>query len=946
MMFRGSKRFKILVGAVTVLLLIGAGLLALPEILRRVAVAQLDKILAAPVSIQDIDLNLFTGRGSVSNFVIQSPKDPRPLVQLPRLDFDFWPLGLLRGRLTIHSLLLSQPELFIVRIEPTRFNITEVIELPDKERHGAPALEFTIEQFAVQGGTVAFLDRTVSPQFERTLKNVTLTAGRISSTPKLVVTPTSFDLRLNLDDGSVAMSGEATPIARPVGVEVTARWKNLNPAIFQAYLPAGPVLDLSGTRSSGEAKYVLLHEQKKAHQITATFTTGPIKLYAPDGEQPVLSVAGSDIRNMHWDVLRNEGRLEGAFLQHPHLRLKRSPQGVFTLTRLFDGEAARAEGEPGEREAPLAVPFVIDRLGVERGTIEFLDHNVKPNVKALFEDIQLTAKNFSMAADAEPAQVTVEARLGKSPVRIEGALKPYPFASRLQISAKNLPLESYEGYLQPLWTPVDEWGGSLDGNVELKLGSHQDDLEVELSGQLAATKLMLGFSDSREPPFQAQRVNVQLAQLRTHPEFFLDINRLQISGAELEIGRDAEGNLNLSRLWAGGDDDGNSSAGADQASSAGKTADAEPSFVIGRSIITDSSIQFVDATVKPAFKTTLTDVSLEIGKLGRQTGFSSVNFQATLEETAKLELEGSIKPFETPVQIKLDGLIRDYDLAELNPYATKFIRYEIERGRVTTDVEYSYDAGDLTGQNQIAIHHLQLGDRLGDEFEEQIGVSLRLAIALLQDADGVLRLSVPVSGDLTDPQFDFGRLVWRAVRNAVISFLSAPLRLLGNIVTLGGRITEIRIEPVEFQPGSADLKPSGEKQVTELAQLMQNKPRLELELRGVASPEELDELKRKRLRRQIKESGEPYDEAIRRLYRLATDGGGKQLAKRASVEEMEAYLAQKVVLPQDALKQLAAERAAYLEEKLTEAGVEKGRLYVESQLGDRLPGRVEFDLLG
>jgi hypothetical protein len=217
---------------------------------------------------------------------------------------------------------------------------------------------------------------------------------------------------------------------------------------------------------------------------------------------------------------------------------------------------------------------------------------------------------------------------------------------------------------------------------------------------------------------------------------------------------------------------------------------------------------------------------------------------------------------------------------------------------------------------------------------------------LLQDADGVLRLSVPVSGDLTDPQFDFGRLVWRAVRNAVISFLSAPLRLLGNIVTLGGRITEIRIEPVEFQPGSADLKPSGEKQVTELAQLMQNKPRLELELRGVASPEELDELKRKRLRRQIKESGEPYDEAIRRLYRLATDGGGKQLAKRASVEEMEAYLAQKVVLPQDALKQLAAERAAYLEEKLTEAGVEKGRLYVESQLGDRLPGRVEFDLLG
>jgi hypothetical protein len=45
-------------------------LLLLPEVVRHVAVQRLDALIPAPVTIRDVDLNLFTGRAQISDLVI------------------------------------------------------------------------------------------------------------------------------------------------------------------------------------------------------------------------------------------------------------------------------------------------------------------------------------------------------------------------------------------------------------------------------------------------------------------------------------------------------------------------------------------------------------------------------------------------------------------------------------------------------------------------------------------------------------------------------------------------------------------------------------------------------------------------------------------------------------------------------------------------------------
>jgi len=937
---RPSRHVRLIATLGILAVVVTAVLALLPELVRRLAVGRLETIVAAPVSIQDVDMNLFTGTGKISGLLIGNGGiSNQPVLRLPVTDLHFSALDLVRGKIIIHTLALRQPQVRLVRNGPARFNVTDVLRL-----HGnnGGSLEFTIEQTTIEDGTIAFLDRTVSPQFEHTFKNINLRAGRISSLPKFSVRPTSFALGLSVDGGSITMTGEATPIARPAGIQVQTHWKNLNPALFEAYIPGGLRVDLSGSRSSGDVQYVLTHGGNKANELTASFDAGPARLFLPQSTEPKFSVKDLKVRKLRWDFLRDHGRMEELFLEEPHLLLERMADGTLSVSALFrtSEKAPGNSDDQSENKKEQGIPVKIERLHARKGAIEWIDNAVSPVVQAPFQNVELNGNNLDLSSDAAPANFMAQAQLGGCPVQINGSLQFYPFASRLDISTKNLPIHSYQGYLRAASSAISQWAGKLSGKVQLEMVSHEDAFGVALAGKISATHLSLALSDKGKPPFQAQAVDLQLADLHTYPSFYMDVAELQFRGTDLRIRRRPDGSFNLTPLWS----DKASSAKVAPANSQRTQKKSEPSFVIRRLTAQDGSIHFADETVKPAFETTLTKVEIETGRLGQRSGFTSVSLRAGIEENAELELKGSIKPFETPAQIKLDGVLRDYDLAELNPYAAKFIQYEIERGRANTDVQYRYDAGDLNGENKITIRRFQLGERLGDEFQNRIGISLRLAVALLQDADGSIRLAIPVSGNLSDPQFDWGGLVWRALRNAMVKFISAPLRLLGNIVTLGGRINRINIGPVEFEPGSIDLKPGADKQIEQLARMLKERPKLELQLQGLASPEEIDALKRARLRRQIAESGEDYETAIVRLYRLARSGNSDSTT-RPTVAHMQAYLAQRIVLPENALQNLATRRTSIVEGRLSQAGIQTERLFTDSRVADDLPGRVEFELL-
>ena len=121
-MLRWSGRVrKILVAVLVALVVIGAmGLAILPEIVRRVVVSQAAKITGRVLSLEDVDLNLFTGHLALKGGKVLKRGMNERAFEFERLDVrvDYLPLVLRHVRVT--ELTLVAPTLNIVRRGGTR----------------------------------------------------------------------------------------------------------------------------------------------------------------------------------------------------------------------------------------------------------------------------------------------------------------------------------------------------------------------------------------------------------------------------------------------------------------------------------------------------------------------------------------------------------------------------------------------------------------------------------------------------------------------------------------------------------------------------------------------------------------------------------------------------------------------------------------------------------
>jgi len=138
---------------------------------------------------------------------------------------------------------------------------------------------------------------------------------------------------------------------------------------------------------------------------------------------------------------------------------------------------------------------------------------------------------------------------------------------------------------------------------------------------------------------------------------------------------------------------------------------------------------------------------------------------------------------------------------------------------------------DFFGENEILVEQLILGERVESPDATELPVSL--AVALLKDSNGNIELDIPVEGDLNDPHFDYGKVVSDQMSKIITNIVSSPFAALGSLV--GGSGEELSY--IEFEFGSATLRPEQMEKLDKLAKALQERPGLRLEIRGRADKE-------------------------------------------------------------------------------------------------------------
>jgi len=169
---------------------------------------------------------------------------------------------------------------------------------------------------------------------------------------------------------------------------------------------------------------------------------------------------------------------------------------------------------------------------------------------------------------------------------------------------------------------------------------------------------------------------------------------------------------------------------------------------------------------------------------------------------------------------------KNLEMSSLTPYTIKFAGHKIDSGKLSLDLQYKLMARQLQGENQILIEKIKLGEKV--ESPDAIDAPLELAIALLQDTEGRIDLGLPVKGDLDNPEFSYGHLVWKALGNLLANIVTAPFRALGAALGVKGE----DLDAISFEPGHFDLTPPEEEKLKAVAEILSKRPKLTLEVQG------------------------------------------------------------------------------------------------------------------
>ena len=262
-----------------------------------------------------------------------------------------------------------------------------------------------------------------------------------------------------------------------------------------------------------------------------------------------------------------------------------------------------------------------------------------------------------------------------------------------------------------------------------------------------------------------------------------------------------------------------------------------------------SSLSFVDESVKPVFKTQLDFQQLKIENLdSRQPEQpSALVLDGRIGKHSRVTLQGDLRPFLQPPGLNLKGKVEAMDLPQLSSYTRGGLGLLLNSGTLDADLSARTEADKLDGKATLELHQLQVKSVPGkDTLQSRIPVPLDTALDTLRDKNNTIKLEIPVTGDINDPQFSVNDAISQAlakgVQKGALSYLTLALQPYGTLITAakyaGEAATRVRLNPVEFEPGQSQLDDGDREYLGKVAKVLKDRPKIAIKLCGVAAAQD------------------------------------------------------------------------------------------------------------
>jgi len=901
------------------------GFLVLPPLVKPRLVQAVEEYTGRQVTLGDLRINPFALSVTLDDFHLRD-RDSVDLVRFARVHVNYEILSLLRSAYVFSELRVDTPYIAARVFADGKLSIHDILErqAADTAARDTSPVRLVIDNLAISQGTIYYEDLSRPVPMRKHIDSLDLFLMNFTTMPNQAG---EYEFEANTRSGEyLHWRGKVsvTPLqsegmvdlkhfhAQTLGEFMSHRLKfRIDTGMLD--MSAGYVFDGSGTRP-------VFHLKNGALSVDNLVLSDPADSLSP------LVLPSASVSGITFDYPRQSLVIERISVTDGLLRSAYGADGVVTIQDLLTPLPDPAD------TAESRMTVQVQEIATRGVTVVFTERLIEPEAVFTVTDLALSMKNLCYGMPGTATLGAAGVLNGAGTVEASGTLSLNPMKGDLTLRVRGTPLEAFQPYATR-YSRARLDAGAISTRGKLSFSKRGEQMLAGYRGSVTVEGTRISDPVMKEDLLRWRALELKDLDYRLSPPS-LSIREIVARQpyARVVIGPDRL--MNIQHV-AGAED---SVAGTvDTTGGPGKgpatagSAEARTRTTVGSIRFEDGTLNFTDLSLSPNFAVSIQQMQgLISGLSSEQLARADVDLTGKVDRYAPVTIRGQINPLSeqafTDILMKFEGI----ELTTFTPYSGKFAGYKIDRGKMNLDLRYRLNKRYLEGENKIVLDQLTLGEPI--EGPDVTSLPVKLAIALLKDSKGVIDLDIPVSGSLDDPEFSLFPIILKVLMNLLWKLVTAPFALLGAL--FGGSGDDLQF--MAFAPGSDSLSaPEAEKLMT-VAKGLQERPGLQLDLRGTASKTvDRDALAEASILAKIRTSGDgpitrAETEKLLALYRqtfsedpaaLVPEGAMKEEERSAAIRDAaQRRLVASANISDEELRALAQRRAGRVRDHLSGPG--------------------------
>lgn len=984
MRLTGRYRKVIFWVAAAIVLFTVTGFFIAPPILKSILVKQLSSNLGRDVSVGKVRVNPYTLGVRIRTVTIRERGGPGTFFSVDELKGRIG-VSILTGVITLHDLSLKDPYISITRNGDGSYNISDLLgkEKAGKPGKGSEKISFSLRNIRIENGSADFRDEPVKKK--HTVREFNLSVPFLSNLPKNVERNVRPTISFKLNDDPYVINGTTKPFADSLETVFSINLQEVDIPDYLAYAPVKMRFSVPSGHVNAKIELAFRQYANKKMSLSVTGDLSLLKLVVNDEKgEPVIDLPALNVSIRSFEPFERKMALSRVSVESPELTLKRGKGGALNIQDLLPGmeEAGREKDrvkQPKKTEKESGSPpfqCVVDVVEIKEGKVLLNDQSLPEAAKVTIEKLEVKAENVSL----EKGSSTFSASFllnKRGVVKADGKFVIDPFSAEAKVDLKGVDIRPFQPYFTDrVKVSVTSGKAQANGDLSVTAGKGKKGLSARFKGKTSVTGFSCVDKETADNLLRMRSLFVNNVDFRYNPTG-IDIRGVSLSDFFAHITIKADRTANIQGLLVQDTAGQTGPAGADIKPSGpaapGEKKEKPVHVKVDTITLQGGTIQFRDNSVKPVFSGKLARIGGRISGLSSdEKAMADVELRGLLDDSAPLEIIGKINPLREDLYVDLKASFKDIELSPATPYSGRYIGYAIDKGKLSLDVKYLIEKRKLDSQNVIFIDQLTLGESI--ESPDATKLPVKLAIVLLRDRNGQIKLDIPVEGSLDDPKFSVWRIVIKMIVNLLSKAATAPFALLGSLFGGGEELGY-----VEFDYGRASLTEANLKKVDTIVKILQEKPSLKLEIEGHADKERDREglkhyiiqkkVRAQKLKDLMKKSSEDipiddvkvepqeYETYLRRAYKAEKFPKPRNMIgfeKTIPAAEMEKLMLTNTQIKEDDLRSLARDRSLKIKARILKRGqgqIDAGRIFIvepktlaPEKKGKLKDSRVDFKL--